>query len=61
MDMVTVVTPGFVILNVSLPDWLFTIEAIPGITNQTSSGPTPSPTTTLSFAGGRFYPEDCDA
>lgn len=60
MDMVTVVTPGLVIVDVFLRDSLFETEPIPGITNQTYASPNKTPSTTVSIAGGRFSAEDCD-
>ena len=60
MDMVTVVTPGLVIMGVSLNPAFFTKEPISGVTNQTYSTTPQTPLTTVSLAGGRFYPEDCD-
>jgi len=60
MDMVTVVSPGLVILGVSLNPVFFVEQPIPGVTNQTYSTPPQTPTKTVSLAGGRFYPEDCD-
>lgn len=64
MDMVTVVTPGYVIIGVDVDDSLYAKEPIPGITNHTYGRgvvrgvPQSTPNTEVSLHGGRLYPED---